>query len=301
MNQDNQSTLNKWKRAVKCCNESPNETALNLAFKADKEALENLLPKITELSKVLDIENDHAENKKNIKAMLIEACLDVCVNLSGYAVLTNDAALTKLSEQTKSSLSKGKEADVLQRCQDIADKAREIFPDLAAKRGMPEVFLTTLEDLVKQYEAAIPEPKDAQKEKSNALTELDKLFAEGEGLFKLLVGSSINLKPVAADFLGRFNKAATHIALPSSPTKINFLVTNAVTKEKISDFLQTSEALGMSKVLNTSDSPTVCSPNKNADFIIEREGFEPAILTNLYVKKGQINTFRVKLTPIKPA
>lgn len=299
MNQENQSTLNKWKRTVKCCNESPDETALNPAFKIDKEALENLLPKIADLSKLLDLENDHANNKKNVKAMMCDACLDVCVNLNGYAMLTNNATLAKLSDHTKSSLTRGKEADVLQRCQDIADKAREIFPDLAAKRGMPEVFLTNLESLVKQYETAIPEPKDAQKEKSNVLTELDKLFAEGENLFKLLVGSSINLKPVAGDFLLRFNKAATHIALPSSPTKINFLVTNAVTKEKITDFLQTSEVLGMKKVLNTSDTATVSSPSKSADFLIEREGFEPLALTDLYVKKGSVNTFRVKLMPIK--
>lgn len=298
MNQENQSTLNKWKRTIKCCNESPKETALNPVFKADKEALESLLPKILALSKALDMENDHAENKKNIKNLLLDACLDVCVNLNGYGLVTNNVTLAKLGDYNKSSLGKGKEADVLQRCQDVADKAREIFSDLNVKRGMPETFLTTLEDLVKQYETAIPEPKDAQKEKSTALAELDKIFVEGENLFKLLIGSSINLKPIAKEFLVRFNKASKHIAPQTSPTKINFLVTNSITKQKISDFLQTSQALGVRSIMNISDAATTILPHKNADFIIEREGFESAILTGLHIKKGQINTFRVKLTPI---
>ena len=299
MNQENQSTFNTWKRTVKCCNESPKETAMNPAFKEDKEALENHLPKLLQLSKALDVENDHAERKQAIREAMIEAGLDICINLNGYGLKMGDATLAKMGDHNKSSLSKGKEADILQRNQDIAEEARKIFPDLNAKRGMPETFLTKYEDLVKQYEAAIPEPKEALKEKTAAYTELEKAFAEGEGLFKLLVGSSINLKTTADEFLVRFNKASIHIPPPISTTKINFLVTNAVTKEKISDFTQTSETMSMKAVKNTSDSATVILPHKNADFIIEREGFEPAILTNLHIKKGQVNTFRVKLTPIK--
>lgn len=299
MNQENQSTLKTWKRTIKCCNESPKEMALNPVFKEDKEALENHLPKIVQLSKVVETENDHITNKKNIKILMVNAGLDVCVNLNSYGLKIGDSTLAEMGDQNKSRLGKGKEADILRRNQDIADKTREIFPELNAKRGMPEAFLTKYEDLVKQYEAAIPEPKEAMKEKSAAYVALEKAFAEGETLFKLLVGSSVNLKSLADEFLVRFKKAIVYIPPPVSSTKINFLVTNAVTKEKISDFTQTSETMSMKAVRNTSDSATVISPHKNADFIIERAGFEPAILTNLHIKKGQVNTFRIKLTPIK--
>ena len=311
MNADQIIKHEMYTRTIKLCNDHPDKVALNPAFQEDKEILENLLPNITRLSQIISGGNAHAENKLNIKTNLVSVGLDVCTNLHGYGKKIGDDALMKMSTYTKSTLGKGKEVDFLERCQNIAKKARDLVAELVSTRGMKESLLTNYEGLIQQYKDIKSEPRGAIQEKSALIQELDAEFVKAETAFDLMVGSAVNLKGEADEFLMRFTKAIIIIAPRISSTKINFIVENSETKEKILAYQVESNIVNMTRTPTAARALAMpIAPQKKGakkeksagtDFTITSDGFETAILTGQKIKKGKVNTIKVVLNPIKAA
>ncbi|MBL7813532.1 MAG: hypothetical protein JNL70_00910 [Saprospiraceae bacterium] len=314
MTQDQSSKYDMYQRAIKLCNDNPDIVALNPAFKEDKEVLEALLPTMNQLSKSINAGNAHAVNKKNIKDKMIEAGLDVCTNLKGYGKKVGDEAIIKMSDYSKTSLCKGKENEVLERCQTIADKARELLSELIAKRGMKKALLMTFEDLIQQYNDIKPEPRSAVQERSTLIEKLNAEFKKADEAFALMVSSAVNMKGEADDFLKRFEKAIVIIAPKTSATKINFVVENSVTKENIVEYKVESDIINVTRTPTAARSLVMSlPPQKKAqkgqkgekkekkagtDFTITSDGFEPVVLTAQKIKRGKINTIKVAMVPI---
>ncbi len=308
MNADQNSRFEMYQRTIKLCNDNPTKVALNPAFQEDKEILENLLPKMSQLSRVIKGGNAHAENKVKIKNNMVAAGLDVCTNLNGYGKKMGDDALVKMSTYTKSTLSKGKESDILERCQNIADKARGLVTELIAKRGMKESLLTNYEGLVQEYKEIKPEPRGAIQEKSALIKELDAEFVKADAAFALMVGSAVNLKGEADEFLMRFAKAIEIIAPRTSATKINFIVENDETKEKIMEYQVESGIVNVTRTPMVARSLAVPIPPQKkgekkekgagTDFTIISNGYEPRVLKGVKIKRGKINTIKVDMVPI---
>lgn len=312
MNADQNSKFEMYERTIKLCNDNPTKVALNPAFQEDKEALENHLPNIRRLSQAIKTGNAHAETKSKTKDEMIAAGLDVCTNLFGYGKKMGDDALVKMSTYTKSTLSKGKETDVVERCQSIADKARELLTELIAKRGMKESLLTNYESLLQNYKNIKSEPRSAIQERSALIKELDAEFEKADAAFALMISSAVNLKGEADEFLMRFAKAIVIISPKTSATKINFIVQNGETKEKILDYKVESNVINVTRSLSTARSLAMpLEPQKKGvkgekkekglgtDFTIMSEGFEPAVLKDQKIKKGKINNIKVVMMPLQ--
>ncbi len=300
MNAEQNSRFDMWERVLKVCNENPTELDLNPIFKADKEALESLLPTVRDLSKRIKLGNSHAETKQKIKDKMIALGLDVCINLSSYAIVTKDDPLKNMSKHTKSSLSSGKEEEVIERNQNIADKARALLTELTTKRGMKAALLTDYEAAIGEYTDVKTEPRNAIQGKSTLITQLDAAMTEGDTTFELLKASAVNLKDTAAVFFNRFDTACALIAPKTTTTKTTFVVTHGETKEKITDYAVDSTALKMNKMTILGQAaPISTKHHKGADFSISREGFETAILENTPIKKGKNNIIKVALMPVK--
>lgn len=56
MNQEQSGKHQMYERTIKLCNEHPTKVALNPVFKADKETLENLFPKMYQLSQAIQVQ-----------------------------------------------------------------------------------------------------------------------------------------------------------------------------------------------------------------------------------------------------
>ncbi len=319
MNSEQISRNEMHKRTVKVCNDYPTVVDSNLAFKEDKEALESILPRISQLSQVISGDNGYAAAKLKIKNNMITAALDVCTNLCGYGKKMGDDALVKMSKHSKSSLGKGKETVIEERCQNLADKARALLTELIAKRGMKESLLTNFESLLQQYKDIKPEPRGAIQEKSALISELDAEFVKADAAFELLVGCAVNLKdePTAQEFLTRFAKAIVLIEMRTSSTKINFIVENGVSNEKITEFKVESNivnitrtpfaarSLGMTippqKKGTKKDKSAKKDKDAGTDFTITSDGFEPIFLKGVKLTRGKINTFKVSMMPMNEA
>ena len=308
MNADQNSKFEMFERAIKVCNDNPTKVALNPAFQEDKEALENLLPNMRRLSQTIKVGNVFSETKAKTKNDMIAAGLDICTNLNGYGKKINDVALVKISSHTKSTLGKGKEADVLERCQTIADKARTLVTELVSKRGMKASLLTQYEALLQEYRDVKSEPRSAIQERSVLIKELDAEFDKADAAFELMVGCAVNLKGEADEFLTRFEKAVIIIAPRTSATKINFIVQDGVTTEKITDYNVENDSINVTRTPLAARSLAMPSASQNkgekkgkgvgSDFTITSEGYEPATLKDLKIKRGKVNNIKVVLMPI---
>lgn len=300
MTLDQISKYEMYERLIKFCNEDAATVALIAPFKTHKETLESKLPIIFRLSGLIDAENAHAENKLNMRMSMIALGLDVCANLNGYGRMMKDTALISMGDHSKSSLNKGKELDVEQRCQGISDKARLLLTELTNKLGMQEALLTQFEASIAQYKAIKTQPRTALQAKSNSIADLNSAFDEADLAYSLMVSGVVNFKNIASDFIPRFNNATTIIAPRVSTTKIKFEVTNGITKEKITDYHVESIALNVGKTLIAAKSSAMpTAHHKQADFVISREGFEPASVEKKKITKGKINIIKVKLMPIQ--
>jgi hypothetical protein len=195
---------------------------------------------------------------------------------------------------------------MLERCQNIADKARGLLTELETKRGMKEVVLTKFETAIAQYRAQKPLPRSSQQDKSMLIDKLEAVFDEADVLMTLLSSSVLNFNDVneasqsiASDFVARFKMASMVISAKASKTKTKFIVENGETKEKITDYNLSSTALNLNKTLlgeRSMSLPTV--HHKGSDFVISKDGFETVVLENQKIKRGKTNVFKVVLKPV---
>jgi hypothetical protein len=301
MNTNQNQKYEMYERVLKLCNENETNTALIAAFQSDKSLLESVYTDIRTLSKRLAEHNALSDKKQGIKTRMLLAGVDICTNLKGYSILTKDAELLKVSAFTKSTLGAGKEEDVLQRCENIRDKAIGLKTELMAKRGMQASLLEEFTASITEFQAIKPAPRANLQEKSNLLTEMDNLFDAADTAFTLLTGSAVNFKTLAPNFLLRFNNATAIIAAPVSRTKVKIDAEHADTKEKLTGFTVVSQALSVNKSFLPDEKGTALNTvhHNEADLLVTCEGFESLVVPSQKIKKGRLNRIKVKMVPLK--
>ena len=302
MTRDQISKFNMIERAVKFVKDNTATVATNPAFQADFNLLESQYNEILRLTKRIESDSGHTQNKQTIRASMIARGLDVCKHLNCLGIVNKDNLLIKMSDHSKSSLGTGKEEEVLLRCQNIADKARELLSELTTKRGMKEALLTQFEDDIIQFRAIKPEPISAQQEKSVLKSELNAVFDTADMALTLLAGSAINFKEDNDAFLARFEKATSIIAYQTSTTKAKFVFINGETKERMTAVGVESTALNLNKILMTEKDMTMQTTfHEGSDFAFTKEGFQKAFMQNMKIIKGKTNLIEVIMMPLKAA
>ena len=140
MTQEQISKFNMIERAVKFVKDNTATVATNPAFQADFNLLESQYNEMLRLTKLIESDGGHTQNKQTTKAGMIARGLDVCKHLNCLGILNKDTVLMKMSDHSKSSLSNGKEEEVLLRCQNIAEKARGLLIELGQQRFFYTAF-----------------------------------------------------------------------------------------------------------------------------------------------------------------
>ena len=296
-----------YERIIHLCQE--HEATVNLlpVFKSDLADLNSKLPEILRLSSLINADNDVSDTKATAKDNMIALTLDVCANLGGYGIKTKDKSLEAIGKNSKSGLSLGKEEAVIERCQAIARKARELLEALKTTRGMPESLLTKLEAAIAEFRALKPAPRRSLQDKSALTAQLESVFEDADIALTLMIGSAVNFKELPAEhqaaigeFLARFERATVTIAPKKAVTKVKFQFTDSLTKEKVTDVAITSGALNLAHTFMTDDARALnSSPHKGSDFTFTKEGYETATRENVHVKKGQITLVKVVMMPIE--
>lgn len=283
----------------KVCSKYPTEVALIAAFKAEADEFVALIPEIRRVDGLIG--NDHtvaATTKKEIKDTMLEMAFDVNKNIKAVSLKNNDTELKSLSSITFSALGAGKEEDVLQRCQRIATKAREILPALN-ERGMETDVLDELDDAIAEFTDKKPMPKDSRKAKSALILKLGNLFNQADDLMELMLLTLPNFKKSNPAFYDAFDKASITETPITRSTKSRFIPKDAVTSEKLTNFTVSIPAINFTTFINGESNPAFeMQNNKEVQIIISKEGYQAVTLDKKKIKRGQINTFAVKMQPV---
>ena len=296
-----------YERIVHLCQAHTATIDLLPVFKSDLAGLDNLLPEMLRLSGLITAESAVSDTKIIAKDNMIALTLDVCLNLGGYGIKTKDKSLEAIGKNSKSSLALGKEEAVIERCQAVAAKARELLKELISTRGMSESLLAKLDVAIAEFRALKPAPRRSLQDKSVLVAQLENLFEDAAIALTLMTGSAVNFKELpaehqlaVAEFLARFERAMVTIASKKAATKVKFQFIDGVTKEKMTDVAISSGALNLTHIFRTEDTRAVNAvAHKGSDFTFAKTGYETATRENVHIKRGQITLVKVVMLPTK--
>lgn len=299
MNNNQSAKFKMYQSVEKVCREFATDFETKPTFKTEAEEFLALIPEIRRIDSLIgDDRTVVALTKNQVKDNMIDLTVDVSKNIRAVGLKTNDETLKVMAQVSVSALSAGKEEMVLQRCQRIATKAREILPALN-ERGMESTLLDELDEAIEVFKGKKPEPQHMRKEKSALIAQLAKQFEKGDILLELMALTLPNFKKSNPDFFDRF-EAASVIETPiTKSTKGKFLPENEATSELLTNFNVAIPTTGFSAFINGKDNPALEIPHhKDAQIVFTKEGFQTETLEHEKIVRGQVNRFAVKMKPI---
>ena len=299
MNNNQSAKFKMYQSVEKVCREFATDFETKPTFKTEAEEFLALIPEIRRIDSLIgDDRTVVALTKNQVKDNMIDLTVDVSKNIRAVGLKTNDETLKVMAQMSVSALSAGKEEMVLQRCQRIATKAREILPALN-ERGMESTLLDELDEAIEVFKGKKPEPQHMRKEKSALIAQLAKQFEKGDILLELMALTLPNFKKSNPDFFDRF-EAASVIETPiTKSTKGKFLPENEATSELLTNFNVAIPTTGFSAFINGKDNPALEIPHhKDAQIVFTKEGFQTETLEHEKIVRGQVNRFAVKMKPI---
>lgn len=143
----------------------------SMPFKAEVDQLEANLKKIDLKSQKLVGSKGASGHKKQMSGEMLEAALIVCGAGIAYANQNNDKDLICKFDFTKSSLAKGNEKNVYNRCVSISIAAEPILNELMTY-NMPANQLTILNLAAKEFDILIAVPREVLKADKSSKEEL---------------------------------------------------------------------------------------------------------------------------------
>ena len=299
MNNNQSAKFKMYQSVEKVCREFATDIATKPIFKTEADEFVALIPEIRRIDGLIgDDRTVVALTKNQVKDSMIDLTIDVSKNIRAVGLKTNDETLKAIASTSVSALSAGKEEMVLQRCQRIATKAREILTALN-ERGMASTLLDELDEAIEVFKGKKPEPQHIRKEKSALIAQLGKQFETGDSLLELMALTLPNFKKSNPDFFNRF-EAASVIETPiTKTTKGKFLPENETTGDLLTNFNVAIPTTGFSAFINGKDNPSLEIPHhRDAQIVFTKEGFEMATLEHEKIVRGQMNRFVLKMKPI---
>lgn len=134
--------------------------------------------------------NGVSDGKKQIKAQLVMVAADIARKLAAYAMISGDEVLLSQVKTSDYKLSRLSDMGIIRQSMLILDLGSQHLKPVA-EYGLKQEDLTSLDQLIKDYNAVIPDPRLAIIEKKQATERLAELFQTVDQLLvkaDLLVG-----------------------------------------------------------------------------------------------------------------
>lgn len=122
--------------------------------------------------------NGFSAEKKGAKDAMLLAAFTVCSGLTALAAATGNSQLAAQSDFSRSDLARGRERDVVNRCQTFSDLGIANKVALAAKYNVNANDLAALKAAIADFTGAQPKPRNGRAISASATKQLEALFAE---------------------------------------------------------------------------------------------------------------------------
>ena len=119
-----------------------------------------------------------AQGKAAARELMLSTTFTLCSGLKTLASNTANATLAAQADWSRSSLARGKEADVVSRCETLLALATENAEELAEKCKILAKDLKAADTAIKRFKTAQPKPRQRKAAGAAATRELPDLFEE---------------------------------------------------------------------------------------------------------------------------
>ncbi len=178
---NHQNNKLKMAQATLACVHEEDNAALWQGIVGIEEAVagaDEIVAAIIEESQKQSARNGFSAEKQDAKEAMLLAAFTVCAGLTALAAATNNAQLAAQSDFSRSDLARGRERDVVNRCQTLSDLGTANKAALAAKYNVNAADLTALKTTITDFTGAQPKPRNGRAISASATKQLEALFAK---------------------------------------------------------------------------------------------------------------------------
>lgn len=150
------------------------------AFKRSVTSFDNCLETIDELARIQADKSGAGAEKALCLVALVTDAHTIASAVAALASDTKDAALAAKVDFSRSDLARGREAQIITRCENIHAAATENLDALDDEYGVTQAKLTALQTKINAFRTAQPKPRRTRATSSAATEQLRACFTQAD-------------------------------------------------------------------------------------------------------------------------
>lgn len=297
MNATQESKLNMFRATQKHCNDNPTIVATIPAFQTAVGKLNTTIASIVATAQQEDlitkgITIDKAEAKKT----LCQLAADIAAPIVAFASTTKNNKLSKEVNFTHSDLIRTKDDQLAPRCKNIADAAQANLAALNAY-GISAATVTALQNTIINYQAKVPDPRNAAAQKATIRTNLKNLIKEADQILKLQLDKTIvGFKTANADFVSTYKTNRIIIDPSKTTTTLKGIIQSSASIAGVAGatiLIVETDTKAVSNNLGEYEIKPVVSGQYT--ITVSASKHKVTVLKEVTIKQGQINKLDIVL------
>lgn len=235
MNAKQEAKLNMFRATQKHCNDNPAIVSQIKAFQTAAGVLNTTIAGIIATAQQEDlVTKGITVNKTEAKKTLCRLAADIAAAITAYAVATKNNKLSEEVNFTHSDLIRTKDDQLPPRCKNIYDAAKANEAALA-DYGISSTTAGTLLTAISNYQAKVPDPRNAAAQKATIRTNLKNLVKEANQILKLQMDKTVlGFKTSYPDFVSTYKASRIIIDPRQSATTLKGVIVNSMDKSPVS-------------------------------------------------------------------
>jgi Carboxypeptidase regulatory-like domain len=235
MNATQEAKLNMFRATQKHCNENPAIVATIKAFQTAAGAFNTTIAGIVATAQQEDLVTKGITiDKTEARKTLCRLAADIAAPIVAYAAATKNNKLLSEVNFTHSDLIRTKDDQLAPRCQNIYDAAKANEGALK-DYGITATTLDTLLTTIDNYQAKVPDPRNAVAQKATIRTNLKNLIKEADDILKLQMDKTVlGFKTSHPDFVKNYQANRIIVDPGQSATTLKGVILNSKDNTSVS-------------------------------------------------------------------
>jgi len=184
------------------------------AFVTGAEELDEHIVSIQSLAQTQTSQSGASAEKAQSFQVLVDAAYEVAAATRACAVASSNRELARRVDYSRSDVGKGRDTEVVARCQDILSAATENVESLG-DYGVTQTKLNTFKKKIEGFQAVQAKPRQGRAQSSSATKQLAELFREVDELLNdRLDGLVVQFKGSQPAFFNAYTTARSIVNNP---------------------------------------------------------------------------------------
>lgn len=299
MNSRQESKLNMYHAVIAHCDANPTIVAtvaafntLLTAFKAKTSSLE------TTAQQEAQVITGIATDKKVMRETLCQQAADLAAVVFSFAASQADNTLKESVDFSKSDLRNLKDDELAPACRNIHDAANTNLAALATY-GITAPMLAAFNDLIDDYDEAVPAPRNAAALRKTYGTTLKNLIKECDAMLNDQMDTlAVQYKTANLEFYTTYKNNRIILDAATSNTKVEGIVTSRVVDPGLSGVTVSADGTSYSTTTDANGNYSLKIPVPGTYTInFTKTGFTPKS-GNVEITLGQTSTLNISLSPL---